>query len=103
MIKKLTFLAFVTLVTLSGCQNSNSANTETISSTPSRAVCNPEGLQQFIGLAPMENVVEQIRLESGAMTVRVIRYDQPVTLEYNPERVNIVTDAAGMITSINCG
>lgn len=103
MIKKLTFLAFVTLVALSGCQNSNSANTETVSSTPSNATCNPEGLQQFIGLAPMENVLEQIRLESGAMTVRVIRFDQPVTLEYNPERVNIVTDAAGMITSINCG
>ncbi|WP_164876017.1 I78 family peptidase inhibitor [Falsirhodobacter deserti] len=36
-------------------------------------------------------------------TLRIIRPNQPVTLDFNPSRLNVETDAKGVITAVRCG
>lgn len=36
-------------------------------------------------------------------TMRIIRPNQPVTLDFNPTRLNVETDAKGVITAVRCG
>jgi len=36
-------------------------------------------------------------------TMRIIRPNQPVTLDFNANRLNVETDGKGIITAVRCG
>lgn len=36
-------------------------------------------------------------------TLRIIRPNQPVTMDFNPSRLNVETDSKGLITAVRCG
>mgnify|MGYP003582391372 CR=1 FL=1 len=40
---------------------------------------------------------------STADWLRVLREGQPATMEYNQERLNVITNDAGKITALRCG
>ena len=40
---------------------------------------------------------------SGHKSVRIIPPNSAITMDYNPERLNVVTDAAGIIQKLSCG
>ncbi|WP_369821735.1 I78 family peptidase inhibitor [Polaromonas sp. OV174] len=40
---------------------------------------------------------------AGAKTVRVLRPNQVMTLEFNTERLNLAVDQTGRVTRVNCG
>lgn len=42
-----------------------------------------------------------VTLPAGA-NIRIIQPNQPVTMDFSAERLNIVTDANGIITSLEC-
>jgi len=48
-------------------------------------------------------VAEEARAASGARTVRLIGPDQAVTMDFRPDRLNIETDAGGVILKVRCG
>lgn len=48
-------------------------------------------------------VREDARARSGARTVRVIGPGQAVTMDYRTDRLNLETDAAGVVTAVRCG
>jgi hypothetical protein len=60
--------------------------------------CGAAGFQSLVG--QNESVVFATTL---TQTYRIIGPDDVVTMDFNPERVNFRTDAAGTITSVDCG
>ncbi|MNF00923.1 Peptidase inhibitor I78 family protein [compost metagenome] len=48
-------------------------------------------------------LVEQARKASGSQLARAIGPHDVMTLEYRSERLNLNTDAQGVVTRVNCG
>jgi hypothetical protein len=67
------------------------------------AACDDSQAQWAIGKKVTDAEVEQARKDSGAQTARTLKPNQPVTLEFNAERLNLDLDAAGLVTAIRCG
>lgn len=59
------------------------------------------------GAAPLQYLLGQPRQAIGGMTftkpVRIIEPGQAVTMDYNPQRLNIELDGNGRISRIACG
>jgi len=70
---------------------------------PRGGVCDAGPAQRAIGKQSTASVMEKARVDSGAAMARVLRPNQPVTLEFNHERLNLVVDGAGRITAVRCG
>lgn len=67
--------------------------------------CGARDLRQFVG-QPGAAVAGQVRIvgaDGQPVPVRVIGPSDAVTMDFNPARVNLRTDAAGAITVIDCG
>ena len=70
---------------------------------PPGTSCKADPAQYAIGRAQTAPLVEEIRQRSGAHIARILRPNQPVTLEFLAERVNVVVDADNKITAVRCG
>lgn len=70
---------------------------------PRGGVCDAAPAQGAIGKQGTASVIEKARVASGAAMARVLRPNQPVTLEFNHERLNLVVDGTGRITAVRCG
>ena len=70
---------------------------------PRGGACNGAPAQSAIGQQSTGAGIEKARVASGAAMARVLRPNQPTTLEFNHERLNVVVDAAGRITAVRCG
>lgn len=66
-------------------------------------ICNAQSVQSFIGHNTAASTLEAARKKSGSYMVRVLRENQPATMEYDQERLNIITNEAGKITALRCG
>ncbi|MEP6633120.1 MAG: I78 family peptidase inhibitor [Luteimonas sp.] len=69
----------------------------------SRGPCDAAKAQSFIGQPASADVMERARTASDAATVRTLLPNQPITKEFNGERLNLHVDATNNIVSINCG
>lgn len=67
------------------------------------ASCSAEAAQRFVGRNADADTVRSAVSASGAKTVRVIKPDMMVTMDYRGDRLNIRVDAAGKIIGIACG
>jgi len=67
------------------------------------AGCDDSQAQWAIGKKVTDADVEQARKDSGAETARTLKPNQPVTLEFNANRLNLDLDAGGLVTAIRCG
>ncbi len=65
--------------------------------------CDDTQAQWTVGKAVTEAEVEQARLDAGAEAVRTIKPDQMVTMDFNPDRLNLDMDEAGTVTAARCG
>lgn len=102
---KLLALAFslpLTTLLLGAC-----ASTPTVTEGETRPTgqtrCNAAPAQFAIGRPADAALQTDARSRTGAKTVRVLRPDQVVTMEFNAERLNLSVDAAGRINRVNCG
>lgn len=73
--------------------------------TPPAALqrCDPAAAQWAVGKTNTIQHVEEARRRSGALMARVLRPGQPATADHNIERLNLLIDASGRITSATCG
>lgn len=107
---------FCTMATLGGC--STTADTsDPISHTSSAGStggnsgslmngegrCDADRTQELVGQAFNQGIVDQAKQLSGAKTVRTLMPGQVVTMEYDPQRFNILVDESNMIIRANCG
>jgi hypothetical protein len=70
---------------------------------PTQAGCRADDAGFAIGQALTTPLLEEARQRAGAGSVRALRPDQAVTLEYNPARLNLDVDATGKVTRVRCG
>lgn len=47
-------------------------------------------------------VIEETVRETGR-PYRIVQPGQPMTMDYNAERINVLTDDEGMVLEVNCG
>lgn len=57
----------------------------------------------YLGHNTVASTLETIRQKSGSYLLRVMREGQPATMDYNQERLNVITNDAGKITALRCG
>lgn len=79
------------------------ADAPSVGPGPKGGTCNAAPAQGAKGKPATASAVEQARVASGAAMARVLRDNQPVPLEFNGERLNLLTDASGKITALRCG
>jgi hypothetical protein len=65
--------------------------------------CDASRAQFAVGQQPGVAVLDQARERAGARLVRTLRPGQPVTMEYNAERLNLNLDASGKVVRVTCG
>lgn len=96
-------LSAALLCLLSACAQQTPATPAAPPANSATGQCNPSGAQFAVGRAAEAALVEQARQRSGAQMARVIRPGQPVTLDYNLQRLNLDIDAGNRITRAHCG
>ncbi|UHQ20522.1 Elastase inhibitor AFLEI Flags: Precursor [Lysobacter sp. KIS68-7] len=67
------------------------------------ATCNADAAHDAVGKKATDEVVEKARVAAGAATTRVVRPNQPVTMDYRGDRLNVQTDAKDKIVGTSCG
>ena len=65
--------------------------------------CNAEPVQHLLEERITTDLAERARIESGAAQLRVTHPNQPVTMDYNSQRLNIDIDDAGVVLQVSCG
>ena len=65
--------------------------------------CNAEPVQHLLEERITTDLAERARIESGAAQLRVTHPNQPVTMDYNPQRLNIDIDDDDIIIRLSCG
>lgn len=106
--KPLLITLFCALATLAGCSSttgtaSSQSNTTSDSFMNQSGLCNADPVQNLLGKAPRPDVLSQAKQLSGAKQIRTLLPGQVMTMEYNPERLNVLVGDADTITRINCG
>lgn len=68
-----------------------------------REACNADAAQSLLGQPATQANAERARQLAGAKTVRLLRFDAVVTMEYMYGRLNVVFDAGNRIQAVRCG
>ena len=69
----------------------------------SRGECNAANAQFAVGRAYDVTLHSEAQKRSGAMTVRVYRTGDAVTMDYSTQRLNLELDATGKVVKASCG
>ena len=65
--------------------------------------CDDTQAQWIIGKTPSEKDIEQAKSDSKSESVRALKPGDAATMDFNPNRLNIILDEKGAATSVNCG
>lgn len=65
--------------------------------------CDADPAQKLVGQNFSERLEQEALDLSGSRTVRTLRPRQVITMEYNPERINVRLDERDVVTSVGCG
>ncbi|MBB2494691.1 entry exclusion lipoprotein TrbK [Aquipseudomonas ullengensis] len=71
--------------------------------TQGDGTCNAEAVQNLTGKRITSELAEEARAKAGANFLRVTTPNQPVTLDYNSQRLNIDIDDGDSIIRLSCG
>ncbi|MYN14133.1 hypothetical protein GSY71_13385 [Pusillimonas sp. TS35] len=104
---KLITSALAALALLAGCASTSSSTGAAANNTPaatetSREVCNADLAQAAVGKKADGNLVEQFRKAANAKKARMLRPRDVMTLEYDPQRLNLRVDDQDIVISVNC-
>lgn len=73
------------------------AGPEEVVTTPAPASCNAAAYEQFVGQHS-----PQITVPAGT-EIRHYRSGDPVTMDFNPDRLNFEYDRSGRLVRVKCG
>jgi len=65
--------------------------------------CDAQPVQDLVGTKYSESVADDARKRSHSGQLRVMRPGQVMTMEYNPDRLNLILDGGEAITALRCG
>lgn len=105
--RQLLLSALVFAAMLSGCAAPAPAPAPVpVAAAPApepQAQCNAEGARFAIGQPASAQLGATARVRAGAESVRVLKPNQAVTMEFNGGRLNLVVDARNRVTAARCG
>lgn len=67
------------------------------------ARCRAAGAEAELGKNVDDETAENARMGAGALRARIIRPGQAVTMDADPQRLNIEVDETGRIRRLRCG
>ena len=70
---------------------------------PPVGTCDASQVEGLVGQAYTEALAEQARQDAGAAKVRMLKPNQPVTMEFLGERLNIEVDDKNLVSGVRCG
>lgn len=91
-----------TSLLISAC-NSTPATGQAPDPAPVAGRCNAAPVQFAVGRNADAALENEARTRAGAKTVRVLKPNQVVTMEFNAERLNLSVDDAGRVMRVACG
>lgn len=101
----LTAFAALTLVACGQTTETPATTTETPATTAAPQTAAEATAQDTCGAAQYSSLVGSnfaaVTFPAGA-NIRIIQPNQPVTQDFSPQRLNVITDANGLITSLEC-
>jgi hypothetical protein len=65
--------------------------------------CRAPDPARFVGRAATAALGTEARDAAGAASVRWIRHDSQVTMDYRTDRLNVRLDARNMVVGLSCG
>jgi hypothetical protein len=65
--------------------------------------CDAQPVQKMIGTRLTSSVENQIKQESSSTRIRVLKPGEVMTMEYDPQRINLILDQQGALTALRCG
>ena len=71
--------------------------------TPPAGSCDASQVQGLVGQPYSDAVGEQVGQDAGAEKVRTLKPNQPITMEYLGERLNIEVDENNLVSGVRCG
>ncbi len=98
--RSLLLLPLFTGLLLNGCSSTSEPEH---AAAHGNGRCNAEPVQNLVEQRLTTDLAEQARKESGAQILRVTQPHQPVTLDYNMQRLNIEIDDGDIILRVSCG
>ena len=106
-LNRVTLLSLLAVAALAGCSSkdssSDAAQPVTSASPTLSGTCNAKAVQSLIGKVITPTLTEEARRDAGASVARVLSPHQPVTMEYNSQRLNIDVDDSQVVKRVSCG
>ncbi|ALM83354.1 I78 family peptidase inhibitor [Bordetella sp. N] len=65
--------------------------------------CDAQPVQSLLGKTLTNDTTEQARTGSHSAKVRILKPGQVMTMEYDPTRINLITDKNNALTALRCG
>ncbi|HWD32177.1 Peptidase inhibitor I78 family protein [compost metagenome] len=100
-----SLMSLLAVAVLAGCSSTGGSS----SKAPEAEVANNDGRCQAsgaefaIGKQATPALVEQARKASGSQMAHALGPHDVMTMDYRSERLNLHTNAQGVVTSVNCG
>src|SRR5690606_13731121 len=108
MTRTLIFGAVLAAAALAGCASgTQGTGSDTSAPAPSPSTangqqCNADVAESAVGQKANSQLLETYRAQSGAKLARILRPRDVITMEYNPQRLNLRVDEQDMVISVNC-
>ena len=108
MTRTLIFGAVLAAATLVGCASgtqgsgSDTSAPAPAASTSNGQQCNADLAESAVGQKATPELLDTYRDQSGAKLARILRPRDVMTMEYNPQRLNLRVDEQDMVISVNC-
>jgi len=112
---KLITGSLLSLALLAGCAGGDSDNITgadspgatspagtLLSDAGDREVCDADLAQDAVGQKVSPDLVEEYRKKAHAEQARALRPRDVITMEYNPQRLNLRVDEQDTVISVNC-
>ncbi|ARP87026.1 I78 family peptidase inhibitor [Bordetella genomosp. 9] len=68
-----------------------------------RQMCDAQPVQNLIGTRLTGSVENEIKQKSSSRKTRILKPGEVMTMEYDPERINLILDQQGALTALRCG
>lgn len=88
------------LLAAAGCET---VNDDIPANDDPRYACSTTNLGSLVGQPATQRLGTEALRISNSRTIRWIRPGDAVTMDYRLDRLNIMLDAANVVTSFNCG
>lgn len=92
-------------ISLAACTSSGSdpqASSTKPAPAPADDKCNSRLAAQFVGQHFDDALLARVKAAVGHDTIRVIRPNQPVTMDYREDRLNLDLDGNDTVTRVHC-